>query len=105
MCLFHWHNSCSLVSLRMVKNDVSHLNMKSSINNNNSNSRGSLNKLSLKSSSSNISASCYKQKLSFYKRENRQKAPLELCVPIVDNGSESFDVKVCCKDLSAALVE
>lgn len=86
----------------MVKNDVSHLNMKSSINNNNS--RGSLNKLSLKSSSSNISA-LYRQKLSFYKRENRQKAPLELCAPIVDNGSESFDVKVCCKDLSAALVE
>ena len=78
--------------------------MKSSINNNSS--RGSLNKLSLKnsSSSSNISA-LYRQKLSFYKRKNRQKAPPELCVPVVDNGSESFDVKVCCKDLSAALAE
>ena len=75
--------------------------MKSNINNTKPMlTRGSLNKLS----SSNTSTSCYRQKLSIYKRENRQKAPRELfCVPIVDSGSESFDVSICPKIESAAI--
>ena len=71
-----------------------------STNNNKLAVRGSLNKLS-----SNTSA-LYKQKLSIYKRENRQKVPRELfCVPIVDSGSESFDVSICPKIASAAIAE